>query len=155
MASWQEDEPMLVLRSLFLSLILAVATLSTPAALARAPGLTLGEVSLSPEAPARYKRLLSDTLSHELDAARTGARKAQQSFVVHARLLALETQGSHPAKSRCTVTLVLTRQDTGAIFASAKGSVVVEDTGRERAEALAVESAAKSALKRVNSALGG
>lgn len=145
---------MLLMRSLCLSLTVALASLS-PVARAREPALTLGEVSLSPKTPARYRQLLSDTLSQELDAARVGARMAQQSFVVHARLLDLTTEGSYPAKTSCTVSLLLLHRDTGAMFAMARGSVRVEDTGRERAEALAVQSAARSAVARVNRALGG
>jgi hypothetical protein len=128
-------------------LVFVVIAMALPAA-ARAPALSLGEVSLLPGAPARYRQLIAETLSAELA---RGQLAAPRDFVVNARLARLRTEGKAPAQSSCTVALVLT--DGGAIFAMAEGRVRVEDDAPERAEMTAVQAAARSAMKSVSKAL--
>jgi hypothetical protein len=142
---------MIMLARRLLPLLILFATFGALPADARAPALALGEVSLSPEAPPQYRKLLVDTLSAEFAAAKL-ARK-QESFVVHARLAQLKTQRSRPVQSQATVSLMLMKAESGAMFAMAEGRVIVKGHLPEHAEAMAVQAAAKSALKRVESAL--
>jgi hypothetical protein len=143
---------MIMLARRLLPLLILFASLGALPAEARAPALSLGEVTLSPEAPPHYRKLLMDTLSAELASAKL-AHKRAESFVVHARLAQLKTQRSRPVQSQATVALVLTRAESGAMFAMVEGRVLVKGYLPEHAEAMAVQAAAKSALKRVESAL--
>jgi hypothetical protein len=127
--------------------VVFLIALAVPAA-ARAPALSLGEVSLLPGTPARYRQILTETLNTELSRAQLASPR---SFVVNARLSRLRTEGKQPAQSSCTVALVLT--DGGSIFAMAEGRVRVQDDAPERAEVTAVQAAARSALKSVSRAL--
>jgi hypothetical protein len=137
-------------RSILRVSMLVTALFVAPVAGARAPALSLGEVSVAPGAPQRYRQLVADTLSKELAGTRLGAA---HSYVVNARLSQLRTEGARPAKSSCTISLVLTETRGGAIFAMAEGSVRVEDVRPELAEVTAVQAAARSAMKRVSGAL--
>ncbi len=143
---------LMLARRLVAFVMLFTAWSALPAA-ARAPAFSLGEVTLSPHAPAHYRKLLTDTLSAELAAPQLTKRVTQNSFVVHARLAQLETQRSRPFRSQATVALVLMKAESGAIFATVQGHVVAQESAPERAEALAVTAAAKSAVKRASTAL--
>jgi hypothetical protein len=143
----------LIARSFLASVICLAAWSALHTAYARAPAFFLGEVTLMAGAPSHYRQLLVDTLSAELAAPYRARPGVEQDFVINARLMGLTTKRSHPATSQCTVALMLIKR--GAIFATVQGRVVVEESGPERAESLAVQAAAKSALKRARSALGG
>jgi hypothetical protein len=138
-------------RSIFVVSCVAIALFIAPMADARAPALSLGEVSVAPGAPLRYRQLIADTLSKELAGTRLGAKS--NSYVINARLSRLSTEGVQPAKSSCTISLVLTEPRGGAIFAMAEGRVRVEDERAEHAEVTAIQAAARSAMKSVSSAL--
>ena len=144
---------MIMLARRLLPLLVVLATLGAVPAAARAPSLALGEVTLSPDAPAHYHKLLVDTLSAELAAPQLAGKIKQDSFVVHARLAKLQTQRARPVQSQATVALLLMKAESGAMFAMAEGRVVVRGALPERAEAEAVQAAARSAMKRVSSAL--
>ena len=94
-----------------------------------------------------------EALSAELAAPQLAGKIKQDSFVVHARLAKLQTQRARPVQSQATVALLLMKAESGAMFAMAEGRVVVRGALPERAEAEAVQAAARSAMKRVSSAL--
>jgi hypothetical protein len=135
-----------MLKHLIRSVLVFVVFASALPAAARAPALSLGEVSMLPGTPARYRQLITETLNAELARA-----QSKRNFVVNARLAKLSTQGKQPAQSSCTVSLVLTH--AGSIVAMAEGRVRVQEDAPERAEIAAIQAAARSAMKSVSKAL--
>jgi hypothetical protein len=127
-----------------------LAVFAAPA-LAVTPLFSLGEISLAQGTPSAYRQLVADTLNAELETSRPA--KAQEGFVVHARLVQLHTEGTRPAKSNCTVSLVVARRESGSIYAMTQGKVTVEDGAAERAEMTACRTATKSAFTRASAAL--
>lgn len=133
--------------------LLACASLAVGIALparAKAPMLSLGEVSLVDGVPAAYRALVTETLVAELAA--LGEKTSKEPFVIHARLANLRTEGNRPARSQCLVSLLVARQ-SGAIYATTQGKVTVEEGAPERAEMAAIKTAVKSAFARASAAL--
>jgi hypothetical protein len=135
-----------------LALVLcAFAPVASEAAQARAPQFALGELSLPPRTTAHHRELLTAALSAELEAHADAA--SQDAYVIDARLQQLRTERAQTARTRCALSLVLTRAESGAVFAIAEAQVTAEQAGAEQAEQAAIRAATRTAMERVVSTL--
>jgi hypothetical protein len=144
-----------LLRHSLLAAVLTSAIFSPLAPLARARHslLELRQVSLAEGAPSHYGQLLRDTLAHELASASHASASDTRHYRIDARLSSLHSERTAPARSSCVVSLVITTEDSGSIFAVVQSKATAQEAAVEHAETRAIQAAARGALKRVSATL--
>ena len=130
--------------------LIAALLLVTPA-VAKAPPVTVGKVSV---ARGDLKRELEQALSSEI--AKLDLSAARQQFVLTASLVKLETTASaRRVESTCIVSAELAQKKGGSLRAVFRGKARAEDASgsRRSTELAALHAAVRSAVKRLPDAV--
>jgi hypothetical protein len=124
---------------------------------ARAPGISLGEVTVkSVGGDVPTERRLRFLLGREIDRLRLDMSHRRESYVLSASLVRLDARESRDgARASCVVSATLRQERTGTLLAMMRGSGTAEDDHNmlEGAKERALEAAVYGAVRRLPEAL--
>jgi hypothetical protein len=141
---------------LLLPLLLATSLGIAPAAEAREPAVTLGEINLTGFDRAEVGRVLRSAIREELGSTEFASVKARDRYVLSARLVKLSSESeTRSVKTTAVVSFVLRQRKSDSLHAMAKGKATVKDapTRVRDAETAALRAAVHSGMSRVSEAL--